>query len=252
MQLNQALLQHAADAAGLTYIEIDFKNGAVRTSDNFLTVMGFVATHNETSLSETGPRLLLDHVVSRDRSRVECALKEIMSGFAVGKIEYAVLGDDQVERFIESAWTIHPGSDGKPLKAFATNLNITERKQADKAMRSSEEFSRAVLESSSDCVKTLDGAGRIISLNKNGLCLLEIDDFSSWQGMNWRELWPEETQPLLNDALAKAQRGEVARFQAFLPTVKGTPKWWDVIVAPVLNGEEPIDNHCRLSRHHLE
>ena len=248
MQLNQALLKHAAEKTGLTYIEIDFENGVVITAENFSTVMGYEPSREEAFHVEADYRVLLDHVASRDQARVEDALKQLMTDASVSKIQYAVFGDDQLERFIESVWSIEMNAEGKPLKIFAANLNVTERKQADNALRSNEEFSRTVIESSSDCVKTLDGLGRIVSLNRRGLCLMEIEDFASLQGKNWWELWPEASHSLLRDAVAKAQRGEVARFEAFCPTVKGTPKWWDVLVAPVLNGEGPIERILAVSR----
>ena len=50
---------------------------------------------------------------------------------ACGKIDYRVRGDDQIERWIESVWSIENGPDGKPLRAFATNLDITEMKRAE-------------------------------------------------------------------------------------------------------------------------
>jgi PAS domain-containing protein len=49
----------------------------------------------------------------------------------LGKIDYRVRGDDQIERWIESVWSIETAPDGKPLRAFATNLDITEMKRAE-------------------------------------------------------------------------------------------------------------------------
>ena len=128
---SRARLSHAADAAGLTYVEIDFMRSRLRTADNFAAVMGFAAPQEEEQGKALGPQLLLDHVVAEDRLRVEIALRDFLSGKPLGKIEYRVLGDDQAERWIESMWSAEIGSGGKPQRAFATNLDITERKHAE-------------------------------------------------------------------------------------------------------------------------
>jgi two-component sensor histidine kinase len=69
--------------------------------------------------------------VATDRPRVEAALRDVLEGKRLGKIAYRVRGDDQVERFIESMWSSENGPDGKPTRAFATNLDITEMKRAE-------------------------------------------------------------------------------------------------------------------------
>lgn len=128
---SEARLRHAADAAGLTYVEVDFARRRMRTAENFATVMGYAAPVEEATDTAAGTRLLLDHVVPLDRQRVATALQDALSGMRLGKIVYRVRGDDLVERCIESMWSIEYGPDGKPLRAFATNLDITEMKRAE-------------------------------------------------------------------------------------------------------------------------
>lgn len=128
---SQARLQHAADAAGLTYVEIDFELGCFRPAENFEAVMGYALPPGNTRDSKMVLRLLLDHVVLADRARVETSLRQLLSGAGVGKIIYRVRGDDQVERDIESMWLIEDDPDGKPKRAFATNLDITELKRTE-------------------------------------------------------------------------------------------------------------------------
>src|SRR5690606_5107526 len=42
--------------------------------------------------------------------------------------------------------------------------------------------------------------------------------------------------------------GETAQFTAFCPTAKGTPKWWDVMVSPVITVGESIQQLISVSR----
>lgn len=91
----------------------------------------------------------------------------------------------------------------------------------------------AVLDQSADCVKILDPEGGVDFMNRNGLCAMEIDDFSAIAGRAWTTLWPKDSTDTLAEAVAAAQAGRASRFEAFCPTAKGTPKWWDVAVSPV-------------------
>ena len=126
---------------------------------------------------------------------------------------------------------------GQPLHSVGVIEDINERRQTAQALRESEAFSRSVLESSPDCANLLDREGRLQYMNQNGQCLMEIDDFAPLIGQPWWSLLPKPYAALAVEAVDKAKRGETARFQAFGPTAKGTPKWWDVIVAPISAGQ---------------
>ena len=91
----------------------------------------------------------------------------------------------------------------------------------------------SLFEASQDCVKLLDLDGRLLAMNVNGLCLMEIDDFAPLKGLAWETLWPEQSRTLIGDAVNQAAGGKVARFTAESATLKGQLKVWDVIVSPV-------------------
>ncbi len=101
-------------------------------------------------------------------------------------------------------------------------------------------LSRTILESTPDCLKVLDPEGRIQYMNYNGLCQMEIDDFSVFKNRNWSTIWGENSA-LANASLNQALKGNIAQFSAFCPTAKGTPKWWNVLVSPVRKAGGPVE-----------
>ena len=103
-------------------------------------------------------------------------------------------------------------------------------------------------EQSPDCIKIMDGDGSLQAMNRNGQCAMEIDDFSAVHGGLWPTLWPESARPKLEAAMASARRGESAHFDAFCPTAKGTPKWWDVLVTPIIGSDGKVANLLAVSR----
>ncbi len=125
---------------------------------------------------------------------------------------------------------------------------VTEQVLLKKQNEESEAFNRSVLESSPDCLKVLDIEGRIQYMNLNGLCQMEIDDFSAFKNKNWRTFWGSENEAVVNAAVDKALKGETAQFTALCPTAKGTLKWWDVVVSPVGKPGEPVQQIISVSR----
>ena len=115
-------------------------------------------------------------------------------------------------------------------------------------VHSAAELGAQLFESSPDCVKLLDEQGHIVSMNENGRCVMEIDNFAVVCGKPWKTLWPIESHPDIELAVASARRGEVGHFNAFCPTGKGTPRWWDVVVTPVRGDNGEVESFLSVSR----
>jgi two-component sensor histidine kinase len=92
----------------------------------------------------------------------------------------------------------------------------------------------------SDCLKTIGLDGSLQAMDPDGLCLMEIDDFSVVAGQPWASLWPAESRELVALALRQAADGKVARFAADCPTAKGTMKSWEVSVVPIRDPDGSI------------
>ena len=112
----------------------------------------------------------------------------------------------------------------------------------------SNEMLASILDQSADCIKVIGPTGALDFMNRNGRCALGIDDFALVAGKKWWDMWPKEAQPLIRDAIAKAQVGQPSRFEAFGPTAKGEPRWWDVSVAPLLDEHGTLKGLISVSR----
>ena len=100
-----------------------------------------------------------------------------------------------------------------------------------------ETFNKNILDHSGDCIQVLEPDGRVVLVNRPGLALLEVDDPNGLVGDSWTTTWLDDAglaRQAIDDAIAKGE----GRFHAFRPTVKGTPKWWDVIVTPIRDAED--------------
>ncbi len=154
-------------------------------------------------------------------------------------------------------------SHGTPLRndqgevdtVLVMSYDITDRvrgeddlKQSEAALRESEELKQSILESSQDCIKVLTLDGRVSYISPGGLCLLEIDDPASILNTVWADRWQGDDHKKANAAIAAATRGNIGKFQGYLPTAKGTPKWWDNMITPVRDADGQVVQLVAISR----
>ncbi|MGJ9419072.1 PAS domain-containing protein [Massilia sp. CMS3.1] len=110
------------------------------------------------------------------------------------------------------------------------------------------ELGRGVFEGSPDCVKLLDAHGHILAMNRNGQCAMEIDDFLTIKGVSWATLWTEENRNAINAAVAAARGGRHYHLSLACPTAKGSPRWWDVTVSPIVGHTGEVTKILSTSR----
>ena len=94
-------------------------------------------------------------------------------------------------------------------------------------------LAREVVHHSSDCIKILDSAGRLLWMNDRGLQLMQVCDPGALIGAPWTDFWEGPYREHAVAGLASACRGEAGRFRGACPTCAGVMKWWDVMVTRV-------------------
>ncbi len=122
---------------------------------------------------------------------------------------------------------------GEFLGQFGFVQDITEQRELEAEARLKDELNRQIIASSPDCTKVLDLQGRVLQMTALGCQLMEVDDFEAVINSDWLAWWPGEGAPSARAALDQAVWGEMSRFVAFAPTLKGAPRWWDVAVTPI-------------------
>jgi PAS domain S-box-containing protein len=159
-------------------------------------------------------------------------LRKVLNGELEGfNLEYPCHSPSEERWFLLQATALKSTRGG----AVISHINITDRKKAEAELKNSEEFNRSIFENSPDCVNVLELDGTLHSMNTNGLCIMEIDDFRDYIGKQWLDFWQGDENELAYQAIKTANEGKSAHFEGFCRTIKGTPRWWDVSVAPIFD-----------------
>lgn len=146
---------------------------------------------------------------------------------------------------IEVTVTYFPAGQGR-LIVFARDISAQNRAKA--ALLDSEEFNRRIIASSSDCIKVLDLDGRLLSMSDGGQRLMEIEDIGRHIGSCWLDFWQTEDQPSVAAAIAEATAGRRGDFRAYCASEKGTPRWWDVVITPIVGAGGRPERLLAISR----
>ncbi|NOT63976.1 MAG: PAS domain-containing protein, partial [Acidobacteria bacterium] len=226
---------HKKDVApiGIYVRDYDYRQNAYSIR-KVLKLLG----HTPEQIAALNDAQLLELLHPEDRPRLLKYLAEFAEAKdgEVRELEYRVSQPDgSWNWFYSRDQVLSRDTMGAVRQLVGVVVDLTAHQQRDVALRASEEFNRNILESSADCIKLLDLEGKLLSMNTPGLCLMEIDDFAPFFGKTWSEVWPAEGGALAREAIRKAQNGETAHFRGLCPTAKGTPKWWDVMVSPILD-----------------
>ncbi len=103
--------------------------------------------------------------------------------------------------------------------------------------RTARALNALLLESSRDCIVGLDLEGRMTFVSPGGLAAVELDDPQALIGRSWVNVWEGADRDSATAAVAVARAGSTSRFQAYLPTAKGAPRWWDVAISPLAGAD---------------
>ena len=234
LRLGQSRLRHAADAAGLTYADIDLINDQVTVAENYAGVMGY------TPLAEQSGRgvdrllaNLLKHVAPEDASRVGAAMKAFYDGQLSGRVEYRTKGDDGLERWIESVWIGEARPDGKMARAFTTSLDISTLVEGRRALAAAKARVEEILASISDGFYAVDAQWRFVYFNAKAEKILKKKQ-AEVIGENFFTVFPQVRGTEVHENYRRAMAlKQPLDFEFISPILK---KWTRFAVYPTAEG----------------
>ncbi|SDM67648.1 PAS domain S-box-containing protein [Methylobacterium phyllostachyos] len=140
------------------------------------------------------------------------------------------------------------GVDGTHQGFVKAISDRTQERVAATKQQADAEFMRSVLASSADCIKVLDLDGSLSFMSEGGMRVMEVSDFNNVKGCPWPSFWQNKGHTDALAALEVARAGGIGHFQGGADTYRGTPKWWDVQVTPILGADGQPEKILSISR----
>jgi PAS domain S-box-containing protein len=158
---NEQRLQLAIEAANIGLWDRDLRTNQVYYSPQFKGQLGYKDSDFESRVEEWESRIHpddRDRVLAMDRAYIE-------NPFPGYEVEYRLRHRDGSYRWISSRAALLTDEQGKPYRMLGLHLDVTARKQAEQALRDSEEKFRILMNSAPEAIILADNDGRILLTN---------------------------------------------------------------------------------------
>jgi signal transduction histidine kinase len=175
-------------------------------------------------------------------------LKDAQGNYSLFDIELELLSPNYNTLLWIGTASIIPDASAKSTGSTLVEPDLSNYKHKEIKLQRNIESVRRILESSPDCIKVLDLQGRLLYMNDGGQVIMEIDNFTQVQYLPGLDFWQGCDRQSAEKAFATAKAGKIARFDGYCATAKGRPKWWEVIVTPILDENNRVEEILSVSR----
>jgi len=159
-QQHKIAKQLETERARLIEAQAVAKVGSWETELPSLEITWSEQTHRifETDPSHFHPRRpdFVKLIHPEDRTKVDAAFEASLENGVPSKLEYRIVMADGRVKVLEERWKVFRDEEGRPVRLVGTCSDITERKQAEEALRQSEQRFRVALEGSPTTVFSQD------------------------------------------------------------------------------------------------
>lgn len=181
----------------------------------------------------------LNRLHPNDRNLAETTLQDVIQGIKELNTEFRIILNDGSIRFIKASAIVQRNQHGQPQRMVGINYDITDRKQAEAALRDSEHRYATLTEAAPVAIFRLDVASNCIYVNERW-SLMTGRPTQAALGKGWLEnIYPEDREQLQEDCLAtsgqKCEVSETCRREVKYIRPDGKVTWFYIQIVPETN-----------------
>jgi PAS domain S-box-containing protein len=169
-----------------------------------------------------------------DRERTRSAIELSIASGSPFSIDYRTVSADGANvKWIRALGRAFYDEQGEPRRFDGITIDVTDRIQAELALRESEQRLRAVVDASPECVKIVAPDGALEFMNRAGIEMIEAADFAAVDHACVFDLIADHSR---QDWLARHARvcsGEKLTWQFEIVGLRGTRRWMETHAVPL-------------------
>ena len=149
--------------------------------------------------------------------------------------QYRTLRGDGSVCWIESM--VGPVDYGGLPALMVVAVDVTERRQAEQALRASEERYRAIVETEPQCVKVLAKDGTLVDMNAAGLRMIEANSLEQVRGRDMTQMVAPLHRQAFRELLRRVMAGGGGTLQFETVGLKGARRWLETHAVPLRDSD---------------
>lgn len=235
LRTGEERLRLALMAANQGLYDLNVQTGEAKVSPEYATMLGY----DPAEFHETNTRWI-ERLHPDDLDSVAATYRD----YIAGKIPEYRVEFRQRTKTNDWKWILSLGkiveydAAGLPLRMVGTHTDITERKQAEEALRESEQKARAIFDLSFGFIGLLTPDGTLLDANRSaldfaGIQLSEVVGKPFWETPWWSH--SPEMQNRIRAAVHDAAKGKLVRSEATHPAQDGSIHFIDFTLKPVMD-----------------
>lgn len=180
----------------------------------------------------TGAIKRVDLVHPDDRDRASKIWLDCVTSGSDYEAEYRIRHGSGSYRWVFSRGRAARDGDGNIVRWYGSCTDIHDRVLARQALNESEALNRGIIEASPDCVSLLDASGRVLFANR---AAQDASGGPRVLGELWGAGFDESSRLERDTAIEAARGGGIGRISISAPHPAGGARWFDALLAPVLD-----------------
>lgn len=228
LRKSEALLKASQQMAHIGSWELDLRSDILFWSDEIYRIFEIDPARFDASYEA-----FLDAVHPDDREMVDKAYTDTLKNRTPYSIVHRLLFPNQRIKFVQEWCETQYDSEGRPIRSIGTTQDITERKQAEEALKRQKNFILQVIDTDPNLIFVKDAEGKFLLVNQ-ALATLHGKTVQELIGMDSAELFRsrEEYEPHLQADREAITNGRTVTFvvKNFLG---GKERWLHVTKVPM-------------------
>jgi len=214
---SQEWLRLAYTASHMGAWEWTIKANEVKYSDELGPIVGLPA-----GASHQTYEAVLEATHPEDRALLDRTVRYSLNGGAGHGVEFRVIWPDGTIHWVSTRGEVHRNASGEPVRMIGVAMDITERKQAERALQASEQRYKQFFENAPIGIYRNTPDGRILMANPALIRMLGFSSFNTFAARNLEEGESRSTYPRSMFKEILHREGEITGLESAWMRTDGT------------------------------